>query len=43
LNKAITAIIEEAYTGALGPVATGFRIQSIIIADGMMMIVGSIR
>jgi len=43
LNKAITAIIEEAYTGALGPVATGFRIKSIIIADGMMMIVGSIR
>ncbi len=43
LNKAITAIIEEAYTGALGPVATGFRIQSIAIADGIMTIVGNIR
>lgn len=43
LNKAITAVIEEAYTGALGPVATGFRIKSIAIADGMMTIVGSIR
>lgn len=43
LNKAITAIIEEAYTGALGPVATGFRIKSITIADGMMIVVGSIR
>lgn len=43
LNKAITAIIEEAYTGALGPVATGFRIKSISIADGIMIIVGSIR
>lgn len=43
LNKAITAIIEEAYTGALGPVATGFRIKSIIITDGMMTVVGSIR
>jgi len=43
LNDAITAIIEEAYTGALGPVATGFRLQSITIADGVMTIVGRIR
>ena len=43
LNKAITAIIEEAYTGALGPVATGFRITSISIADGTMTVVGKIR
>ena len=43
LNKAITAIIEEAYTGALGPVATGFRITAITIADGLMMINGKIR
>jgi hypothetical protein len=43
LNKAITAVIEEAYTGALGPAATGFRIQSITIADGIMAVVGSIR
>jgi hypothetical protein len=43
LNKAITAIIEEAYTGALGPVATGFRIQSITIADGVMTVIGNIR
>jgi hypothetical protein len=43
LNKAITAVIEEAYTGSLGPVATGFRIQSISIGDGVMTIVGKIR
>lgn len=43
LNKAITAVIEEAYTGALGPVATGFRVQSITIANGIMAVVGSIR
>jgi hypothetical protein len=43
LNKAITAIIEEAYTGALGPVATGFRITSITIADGIMTVIGNIR
>ena len=43
LNKAITAVIKEAYTGALGPVATGFRIKTITIADGLMMILGNIR
>lgn len=43
LNDAITAIIAEAYTGSLGPVATGFRIQTIIIADGVMAIEGRIR
>ena len=43
LNDAITAIIEEAYTGSLGPVATGFRIEMILIADGVMAMVGRIR
>jgi hypothetical protein len=43
LNDAITAIIDEAYTGSLGPVATGFRLQSITIADGVMTVVGRIR
>ncbi len=43
LNSAITALIEEAYTGSLGPVATGMRIKSITIADGVMAIVGQIR
>jgi uncharacterized protein YpmS len=43
LNNAITAIIEEAYTGSLGPVATGFRIETILIADGVMAIVGRIK
>ncbi len=42
-NDAITAIIEEAYTGSLGPVATGFRIEMIVIADGVLAIVGRIR
>jgi hypothetical protein len=43
LNDAITALIEEAYTGALGPVATGMRIKSITIADGVMAIIAQIR
>lgn len=43
LNSAITALIEEAYTGSLGPVATGMRIKSITIADGVMAVVGQVR
>jgi hypothetical protein len=43
INDTITAIIEEAYTGSFGPVATGIRIETIIIADGVMTITGRIR
>ena len=43
INAAISAMIQEAYTGSVGPVATGLRIQSITIADGIMTISGRIR
>ncbi len=43
LKEAISAMIDEAYTGAVGPVATGLRIQSIAIADGIMVIFGRIK
>ena len=43
LKDALTAIIKEAYTGSLGPVATGLRIQTISIANGVMSITGRIR
>lgn len=43
LLEIITATIQEAYTGALGPVATGFRLQSITIADGTMTIIGQTK
>jgi hypothetical protein len=43
LKDAITALIREAYTGSLGPVATGLRIQTIVIANGVMTITGRIR
>ena len=43
INETITAIIEEAYTGSFGPVATGIRIETITITDGIMTIVGQIR
>ncbi len=43
LTNAITAMIKEAYTGSVGPVATGFRIESISIANGIMTITGRIK
>jgi hypothetical protein len=39
----ITTAIKEAYTSALGPVATGFRLDSINIANGKMTIIGQIN
>ncbi len=43
LNKTITALIREAFTGALGPAATGFRLESITIADGTMTMTGRVK
>ena len=40
LNTAISAMIDEAFTGSLGPVAIGFRLESITIADGVMTLTG---
>jgi len=43
LKEALTAMVREAYTGAIGPAATGLRIESIAIADGIMTITGRIK
>ena len=43
LKEFLTAIIKEATTGALGPVATGFRLETIQIADGNMTLTGRIK
>jgi hypothetical protein len=40
LNDITTAVIQEAYTGTIGPIATGFRLESITVADGNLTIVG---
>lgn len=40
INEALTAMIDEAFTGAIGPAATGLRIETITIADGIMTITG---
>jgi uncharacterized protein YpmS len=43
LNDAISALIQQAYTGSLGPAATGFRLESISIADSVMTVRGRIK
>ena len=43
LNNTISAMVNEAFTGALGPAATGFRLESIVIADGLMTFTGRIK
>lgn len=43
LNSAIGSLIDEAFTGSLGPVATGIRLESIVIADGLMTLTGRIK
>ncbi len=43
LNNATSALIDEAFTGSFGPVASGFRLESITIADGLMTVTGRIK
>ena len=43
LNAAISTVIDETFTGSLGPVAIGFRLESISIADGVMTLTGRIK
>ena len=43
LNSLVSSFMEEAYTGSLGPAATGFRLESITIADGLMTLTGRIK
>jgi hypothetical protein len=43
LTEIITASLQEAFTGAIGPTATGIRLESVTIADGEMTILGQIK
>ncbi len=40
LNAAVSAVVAEAFTGSIGPVALGFRLELITIADGVMTMIG---
>ena len=43
LKDTISAMVREAYMGSLGPVATGLRIETIAIGNGIMTVSGRIR
>jgi uncharacterized protein YpmS len=43
LNNSISAVVNEAFTGGLGPAAIGFRLETITIADGLMTLAGRIK
>ncbi len=43
LNDVATAFVTEALTGSLGPAATGFRLESITITDGVMTVSGRVK
>jgi hypothetical protein len=43
LKEILTSLVTEAYTGSLGTLATGLSLESIIIANGAMMIVGRVK
>ncbi len=40
LKDIVAGTIRELYTGAVGPVATGLRLESVTVADGNMTITG---
>ena len=42
-KDAITAAIQEAFTGAIGPALVGFRLERITVADGKMTVIGQIK
>jgi hypothetical protein len=43
LNEAVSSFVGEAFTGSLGPIATGFRLESISIGNGMMTVTGRVK
>ena len=43
LNDTISAIIDQAFTGAIGPAATGLRLESITITNGIMTLTGRVK
>lgn len=43
LNSAIGQMVDQTFTGAIGPAAIGFRLESITIADGIMTLTGRVK
>ncbi len=43
LDETVSTLIQEAFTGALGPAATGFRLETVSLSDGFMTVTGRVR
>ena len=43
LTESLSAFVKEAYAGAIGPAATGFRLEAIAIGEGFMVLQGRIK
>ncbi len=43
VNNAISAMIDEAFTGSFGPVAVGFRLENISVENGVMTLSGRVK
>jgi hypothetical protein len=43
LTESISTMVQEAYAGAFGPLATGFKLESIVIAEGQMVLTGHMQ
>jgi len=43
LLDTIAATVQETFTGAIGPAAIGFRLESVSIADGEMTVIGQTK
>ncbi len=43
VRESLSAMLTEAFTGSIGSLATGFRIQTLAIANGELAIVGELR
>jgi hypothetical protein len=43
INGTISKMVDEAFSGAIGPAATGFRLESITIENGTMTLTGRVK
>ncbi len=43
LNDTISGFLDEMFTGSFGPAATGLRLETINIADGVMTLTGKVQ
>jgi uncharacterized protein YpmS len=43
LISSVSALLEEAFTGTIGPVATGIRLTEISIGNGIITVIGQIK